>query len=137
VLWSRRSGDIAGDDPWHGAGLEWRTASPVPRYNFLRLPTVRDRYANWTSPPDQAVVVGLDPRRREALVTRTLDAEPDHRTEEPGPTIAPLLLALATGVAFIGAIFNPWWFVAGGVLALPPALWWFWPHGARPAEGAR
>jgi cytochrome c oxidase subunit I len=41
VFVSRRTGAIAGDDPWEGNTLEWATSSPPPPYNFDRLPEIR------------------------------------------------------------------------------------------------
>jgi cytochrome c oxidase subunit 1 len=32
----------APDNPWHSRGLEWQTATPVPWYNFERIPVVLD-----------------------------------------------------------------------------------------------
>jgi cytochrome c oxidase subunit 1 len=32
---------LAPDDPWGGHTLEWATASPPPRGNFVTVPTVR------------------------------------------------------------------------------------------------
>jgi heme/copper-type cytochrome/quinol oxidase subunit 1 len=34
-------GPVAGDDPWEGQTLEWATASPPPRGNFVESPVVR------------------------------------------------------------------------------------------------
>jgi cytochrome c oxidase subunit I+III len=126
---SARHGAVAGDDPWGGDGLEWATASPPRPFNFAELPTVRARYGLWTRAVDQPVVVGVAAHRPELLVTHLLDAEPDHRTELPGATLAPLWLALATGVTFIGLVFTPWAAVVGGVLAGIALVWWFWPKG--------
>jgi cytochrome c oxidase subunit 1 len=39
-LWSMRYGKIAEDNPWNAAGLEWKTASPPPTYNFDETPLV-------------------------------------------------------------------------------------------------
>jgi cytochrome c oxidase subunit I len=39
-LWSMRYGKIADDNPWNATGLEWRTASPPPTYNFEETPLV-------------------------------------------------------------------------------------------------
>jgi cytochrome c oxidase subunit 1 len=47
VLKSRRSGAIAGNDPWGGPTLEWMIPSPPPEYNFARIPTVTSRYPLW------------------------------------------------------------------------------------------
>ncbi|HEU0036926.1 MAG TPA: cbb3-type cytochrome c oxidase subunit I, partial [Kofleriaceae bacterium] len=127
ALVSMRRGKLASGSPWGGDGLEWTTSSPPPRYNFIHLPTVRDRYAAWTSRPDQPVVTGVRADRPELLVTRVMDAEPDHITELPGPAISPLLVALSTGVMFIGGIFTVWAFPLGAVLIGVSLLAWFWP----------
>jgi cytochrome c oxidase subunit 1 len=123
-----RAGPPAGDDPWMGDSLEWATTSPPAPYNFRFVPTVRGRYARWTSHPEQPVVTGLRSDRRELLVTTLLDAEPDHRFVQPGPGWAPLLAALATGVTFIGAIFTPLAIAAGGALLVVAGVGWFWPR---------
>ena len=44
-------------------------------------------------------VTGLRADRREVLVTRMLDAEPDYRSVLPTPSYAPLLLAVSATVA--------------------------------------
>src|SRR5229473_26352 len=44
---SLRSGEIASDDPWDGATLEWSIPSPPPVYNFARIPIVHSRDAWW------------------------------------------------------------------------------------------
>jgi cytochrome c oxidase subunit I+III len=128
VLVARRRGPIAGADPWLADGLEWTTPSPPPPYNFTYLPTVRDRYPAWTSPPDQPVVHGVRADRPELLVTRLIDADPDHRTELASVTLAPLAAALGTGVTFIGSIFTPWAVPVGGVCVTVALVAWFWPR---------
>jgi cytochrome c oxidase subunit I+III len=127
VLRSLRRGAPAGDDPWAADGLEWSSPSPPPPYGFAELPTVRARHALWTRAPDQAVVVGLKVDRPEVLVTHLLDAEPDHKTELPGPSIWPFALAVAAAVEFIGLMFTPWAAPAGALLATAALLGWFWP----------
>ncbi|KIF79936.1 cytochrome c oxidase subunit I [Noviherbaspirillum autotrophicum] len=45
LLWSLFYGKRAGPNPWHATGLEWQTASPPPKHNFERTPTVvREAY---------------------------------------------------------------------------------------------
>ena len=40
LLWSLRYGEVAGDNPWNAAGLEWKTSSPPPTFNFDVEPIV-------------------------------------------------------------------------------------------------
>src|SRR5436305_10330196 len=47
LFMSLRFGEIASDDPWDGATLEWSIPSPPPVYNFARIPTVHSRDAWW------------------------------------------------------------------------------------------
>ncbi len=127
VYRSLRAGAIAGPNPWNAGTLEWATTSPPPSYNFLHLPTVNGREPIWDADPNQPIVVGLATDAREVLCTRTLDAEPDSKTELPGPTVWPFLAALATTAAFIGSIFTPWGITIGAVPIAITLTGWFWP----------
>ncbi len=40
LLWSLRYGKPAPDNPWQATGLEWRTPSPPPTFNFEETPVV-------------------------------------------------------------------------------------------------
>ncbi len=40
LLWSMRYGKVAGPNPWHLPGLEWRTQSPPLTENFAHTPVV-------------------------------------------------------------------------------------------------
>jgi hypothetical protein len=90
----------------------------------------------WENAPDAAVVVGLNPRRRQMLSTTTLDAEPHHRYDVHGDSIVPLLMAAVTGGGFIaGGVFHPVWIpVAVGLSALV-LFAWFWSSGERKPPG--
>jgi cytochrome c oxidase subunit I+III len=134
LIGSRRRGVLAGADPWGADTLEWAVASPPPSYAFLELPTVSGRYALWTRSAFQPVVHGIRTDRRELLVTGLFDAEPDHRTELPGPTIWPLAVALASAVTFITAIFTPWGIVIGAPLAAIALIGWYWPSRPHAEE---
>ncbi len=46
-LWSLRSGEEAGPNPWDGGTLEWATPSPPPVFNFRLIPTVRSANPLW------------------------------------------------------------------------------------------
>jgi cytochrome c oxidase subunit 1 len=47
LLWSLRTGDPAGTDPWDAWTLEWSTSSPPPDYDFAETPVVRSRRPLW------------------------------------------------------------------------------------------
>jgi cytochrome c oxidase subunit 1 len=126
-LWSLGNGRPAGDNPWGADSLEWATSSPPPTYNFVHLPTIEGRYPLWTDTPETPVVTGLRTDRRELLVTRTLDAEPDHRYVIPGNSIWPLITALAVSVGFVASVFVFRYIVIGIVLTAFALAGWFWP----------
>jgi cytochrome c oxidase subunit I+III len=127
AIWSRRNGQIAGDDPWHAGTLEWTTTSPPPAWNFQDIPVVSGRQPLWEEPMPHQVVTGLRSDVREVLITGAVDAEPDHRSELPEPSIWPLLAALATTGLFIGSIFTPWAVPIGAVPLFVTLVGWFWP----------
>jgi cytochrome c oxidase subunit 1 len=126
-----RWGRPSGPDPWGGDTLEWATSSPPPHYNFLHLPVVRGSEPLWHEPEEAPVVIGLATDKREVLITRVLDAEPDHRYTYPNPSPWPFLAAVATAAMLVGGLFTPWAF-AYGVAALMVLLTaWFWPTTPR------
>jgi cytochrome c oxidase subunit I+III len=129
VAVSLRRGEVASNDPWSADTLEWSTTSPPPNYNFEPIPTVNGLYPRWEAdrrPP--AVVTGLRSDRREVLVTHVLDAEPDYRLILPAPSFAPLFLALAASVSFLGVVYAPWWVPIGGALSFVAVVYWLWPR---------
>jgi cytochrome c oxidase subunit I+III len=128
-----REGAVAIQSPWGAGTLEWATASPPPPCNFINSPTVAGREPLWDNPPDQPVVVGLRSDVRDVLVTHVLDAEPDHRSVFPDPSLWPLAAALASTFLFIWSIFSPWGVVYGSIPLSIALIGWFWPK--KPDEG--
>jgi len=51
LLWSLKKGRPAGNNPWDAAGLEWQTASPPPKHNFLQVPVVDWEAYDYASRP--------------------------------------------------------------------------------------
>jgi cytochrome c oxidase subunit 1 len=134
-LRSRRSGAIAGNDPWGAPTIEWTIPSPPPEYNFAEIPTVTSRYPLWDakSPHLTADVphTAAGERRTDAKIAGkgagSFDAPRDpvgtaerhegiaetpHPTARelgivmPYPTIKPLLAALGLTLAFVGLIWH-------------------------------
>ncbi len=50
LMLSLRTGKIAGDNPWEATGLEWKTTSPPPTFNFDTTPIVNEEA--YAYPPD-------------------------------------------------------------------------------------
>ncbi|WP_429614624.1 cytochrome c oxidase subunit I [Variovorax sp. W2I14] len=132
-LWrSRRHGEPAGADPWGGGTLEWATASPPSAANFEAIPVVYGCNPVWEAglrPVGAPTAVGgLAVDAREQLVTSVLDAQPDHRSQFPQPSVWPFVSAVATTVLFVGSIFTPWAVVWGAVPVAVAMTLWFWPR---------
>jgi cytochrome c oxidase subunit I+III len=121
VVWSRRSGAVAGPDPWGANTLEWATSSPPPEYNFPSIPVVHSVDPNWD----------LDDRREDArrlehaeltlsgghetIGTDWLDADIEEIHEGPSESPWPLLLALALSWFFVAFLAGHWVLAAIGV----------------------
>jgi len=58
LLWSLRYGKLAPDNPWQATGLEWKTTSPPPTFNFDETPVVTwEAYEYETMPlPDEVTL---------------------------------------------------------------------------------
>jgi cytochrome c oxidase subunit 1 len=94
---SRKSGEIAGPNPWGAGTLEWSIPSPPPEYNFARIPTVTSRYPLWE---------GKEVDRTDAAFNAQEGKTPaDFHIVMPYNTIKPLFVALGLVVMFCGLIW--------------------------------
>lgn len=120
---SKTRGEVAGDNPWDAATLEWSIPSPPPEYNFAQIPMVTSRYPLWdlTHPERMRDIPhsadGWDEARRrtgEHVTAGGLhepDVAPMHIEAErktakelgipmPNPTIKPLWVAMGILILF-------------------------------------
>jgi cytochrome c oxidase subunit 1/cytochrome c oxidase subunit I+III len=137
VLYSRKRGPIAGDNPWDSPSLEWATSSPPPPYNFAVLPIVATRHPLWEgriegeetrarSQINEGYLLG---EGREALGTTALEARPHIILKMPEDSYAPFLLGIFSALFFAGLALRSWIFT-GLMLAACAAsiVVWLWPE---------
>jgi cytochrome c oxidase subunit 1 len=120
IFRSLRSGAKAPADPWDGRSLEWSVGSPPPAYNFARVPEVRGRDALWVMKYGRAgsrgvamFMAGQTPPVPESQLSPPI--EPIHM---PSPSILPLVIALAMGVAGVGLVIGEWRIIIIGAITL-------------------
>jgi cytochrome c oxidase subunit 1 len=58
LAWSWKYGPLAGPNPYHATGLEWKTASPPPLHNFDKLPVVTHEAYDYSTVPEEVTSVG-------------------------------------------------------------------------------
>ena len=139
VLWSRKRGALAGDNPWGGDTLEWSETSPPPDAQFVLIPVIRSRHPMWEQsdllPHEPELARKLEDlaarpaRWRGALVVSVLDGAPLAIAHMPGPTFAPFTMAVAFLVIFAGTLLEAWLVAAAGAVIAAFALFlWFRPQ---------
>jgi cytochrome c oxidase subunit 1 len=109
---SWRRGQIAGNDPWGGAMLEWTISSPPPDYNFTVIPEVVSRLPRWSVTQMKAIP--------------DVPPEPIH---VPGGSYWPLVAAVGIITMASGAVAHTLWIVLLGaaVLVFSVYRWAFEP----------
>jgi cytochrome c oxidase subunit 1 len=96
VILSLRRGEVASNDPWDAATLEWATTSPPPAHNFDDEIIVNSRRPLWDN--------------KYSGENRGMTINPDFHPHLPPPSMAPIIFAfglfvLAFGLLNLGA--NP------------------------------
>lgn len=142
VFKSWRQGQVAGNNPWGAGTLEWAAASPPAPYNFRSTPVVESLEPLWYKqahdPAEHEIrhvdaanetqdQFGLQDFQRESLGTSPLDAAPEQRIVLPGPSIIPLLTALAVAFTFVGAMIDVVLVPIGAFLVFLVIVAWHWP----------
>src|SRR2546423_15213487 len=101
---SRKSGEVAGNDPWGAPTLEWSIPSPPPDYNFAHVPRVTSRYPLW----DVKTPHAEPPPQRASVSSRESPRRPPTAKElgipMPNPSIKPLFVALFMTLMFASLI---------------------------------
>ncbi|MEO7371146.1 MAG: cytochrome c oxidase subunit I [Ilumatobacteraceae bacterium] len=137
VLWSRKHGAIAGDNPWRADTLEWSTSSPPPDYNFAVVPMIASRHPLWDQQPlalstsghehstESLGIVGAE--NRETPVTGGLAASPESGMVVPQPSSLPCLLAFGIAVFFAGLLVSAQIvLISGAVIGITSLTRWAW-----------
>ncbi|HXG41920.1 MAG TPA: cytochrome c oxidase subunit I [Dehalococcoidia bacterium] len=117
VIITARRGQRAGADPWDGRTLEWSIPSPVPPYNFARIPLVRARDDFWHQ------------KYREDEAGRPIPvvaggAHQEHEEEHaqhihmPSPSFFPLIAAMGFPIIAYGFVLADYALVAAGAVVL-------------------
>ncbi len=120
VIRSLRSGELAGDNPWGAATIEWSISSPPPHYNFLEIPTITSRYPLWEK--DHSVG---------AAQAHGHDDDGGHAVHMPDPSYWPLVLSAGITMLAGGLLIWKWHQILGftvistfGLLALYATYRW-------------
>ncbi len=89
-------------DPWNGRTLEWSTPSPVPEFNFARVPLV-----------DEIDAFAEAKRRGEPL-----EVGPAEPIEMPNPTPDGFLIGATAFVFGFAMVWHMWWLAILSFLAI-------------------
>ena len=100
IVWSlfKMPRDATGD-PWNGRTLEWALPSPVPEYNFARIPVVPSRDMFWWM------------KRHHATIADQLKPNDIRELELPKNSPVPFILGLGFFIFGFGMVFE-WWLLA-------------------------
>jgi cytochrome c oxidase subunit I+III len=141
VLWSRKHGTPAGDDPWNGDTLEWSETSPPREAQFPLIPVVSSRNPLWDGGPRAGLApvaalmssVDAAPTRWRGSVCVTMrDAKPIAVAHFPRASIWPFAMSIAFVLIFTGALVDSGWLALAGVTGTVISLvGWFWPMGSQ------
>ncbi len=135
VVWTHLRAPLADANPWEADTLEWGTPTPMPQYGFRELPIIRSRHPLWDQ---QTFEADDEPTRRlvkafaqwptawrAQITTTTIDARPQEVFRVPGPSIWPLVSAVALTAATVALIFDANWIALASfvITAIALVIW--------------
>jgi cytochrome c oxidase subunit 1 len=101
---SIQHGELAGNNPWDAATLEWAIPSPPPEYNFAQIPQITHRDPLWWEKYD---------RHTDHRGSETIDASDLSRVNVvsgpihmPNASYHPIIASFGILTAVLGLIFN-------------------------------
>ena len=153
-------GEVAGDNPWGAATLEWSIPSPPPVYNFAVIPQVHSRMPLWENDPTKAAGIPhgrVDEETEQVTLGGSKVASVPDPTDDknrmsshdmgihlPPPSYWPIILAIGISLTFGSLMFrqmpadsfshNLWYLSIAGVLLTAFSIynWAFEPgHGGH------
>jgi cytochrome c oxidase subunit 1 len=122
---SFRRGARAGDDPWDGRTLEWRTSSPPPPHDFDTVPPVYSRDTFWREKYGDRL--GRKP-------VATAAAGQSHGIHLPAPSHWPIVIAVGIGLGAAGALSHMSFVAVGAALVVYAAFRFALEHHRNPAH---
>ena len=130
VIWTMRNGKKAGDDPWDARTLEWSMSSPPPEYNFVEIPTVKERDAYWAEKYSEGPDGRPIPKVQGAAATAV--EEKEHNIHMPTPSYYPVLLSMGITLIAGGLVSHLSVSIIGGILALFAVYSWAFEPATAP-----
>jgi cytochrome c oxidase subunit 1 len=109
VLSSLRNGEVASNDPWDAATLEWTIPSPPPSYNFLHIPVVNSRRPLWDAKYPHAA--GDDHHGESSAPSQVRYEYTNEETagskeiHMPSMTFSPMILSGGLTIAALGFVY--------------------------------
>ena len=119
-------------NPWNAGTLEWLALPDDEDWGIRSVPLIESRYPIWDQKDFVAKVdegrfflPDAEEGRRETIVTSVLDAKPVSVIRLGGPSVKPMITAVALGSVFILTTYHLYLLAAlGGVATLACVLWW-------------